>query len=330
MTQHAPIKIRYVPREALATPDVQPEKLLTIINYGERVSSQSRCPLVTVPLSQLGATRYLELWSCATSVERGQFENIDYATDGEILFGVCQRPELATTSLEQITYDIYADVIRLSNAKGCPHFLRIWNFFGDINGIQEGEPRYHRFCAGRYRALAQFKPDFERALPAASVIGSRDSGVTMYFLSAREPGMPVENPRQLSAYRYPAQYSAQSPSFSRAMAKTWGVDVDLYVSGTASIVGHSTVHSGDVRGQLQEIFRNLQALLKEASNTAGVAFGGIAEASALKVYVRCPADFPLIEHALTRTLGQDLAVLYLQGDLCRSDLLVEIEGMFAH
>lgn len=303
---------------------------MAVISYGELVSPQPRCALVTVPLSQLGATPYLELWSCATSVDQGRFESIDYATDGEVLFGVCQRTEPATALLDKTTYDIYADVIRLTNAKGYPHFLRIWNYFGDINGIQEGEQRYHRFCAGRYRALAEFKPDFERTLPAASVIGSRDSGITVYFLSTREPGTPVENPRQLSAYRYPARYSAQSPSFSRAMLKTWRKDVHLYVSGTASIVGHSTVHSGDVRGQLQEVLRNLQALLAAASRTAGAEFRGIAEARTLKVYVRRPADFPLIEDALTQALGRNLSVLYLQGDLCRNDLLVEIEGIYAH
>lgn len=329
MTPHAPIKIQYAPRAALTAHDLASEQLLAVISYGGFVLPRPHCPLVAVPLTQLGNIPYLELWSCATSVERGRFANIDYATNGEVFFGVCQRAEPTAALLDDITYEVYKDVIRATDAKGCPQLLRIWNYFGHINSIQQGEQRYHRFCTGRHRALVEFKPDFEQALPAASVIGTRDSGITVYFLATREPGMPVENPRQLSAYRYPAQYSPQSPSFSRAMLKAWRHDTHVYVSGTASIVGHSTVHNSDVRGQLKEILRNLQALLTEASRTACAQLPGVAEASALKVYVRRPDDFPLIERALTQALGRRLCVLYLQGDLCRSDLLLEIEGVYA-
>jgi chorismate lyase/3-hydroxybenzoate synthase len=320
------MKIQYVPRAAVTARDLASEQLLAVISYGALVLPGVRCPLVAVPLSQLGKTPCLELWSCATSVERGRFGNIDYATNGEVFFGLCQRAEPAAALLDEITYEVYRDVIRATDAKGCPQLLRIWNYFGDINGVQQAEQRYHRFCTGRHRALVEFKPDFERALPAASVIGSRDSGILVYFLATREPGTAVENPRQLSAYRYPAQYSPQSPSFSRAMLH----GTHLYVSGTASIVGHSTVHNGDVRGQLEEILRNMQALLAEASRTACAQFPGVAEASALKVYVRRPDDFPLIEDTLTQALGRGISVLYLQGDLCRSDLLVEIEGVYEH
>lgn len=324
------MKIQYAPRAALTAHDLASEQLLAVIGYGAAELPQARCPLVAVPLSQLSKTPYLELWSCATSVERGRFGEIDYATDGEVFFGACRRAEPAAASLEEITYEVYRDVICATDAKGYPQLLRIWNYFGDINGVQQGEQRYHRFCTGRHRALVEFKPDFERALPAASVIGTRDSAITVYFLAAREPGMAVENPRQLSAYRYPAQYSPQSPSFSRAMLKAWSHGTHLYVSGTASIVGHSTVHDGNVRGQLQEILRNLQALLAEASRRECAQFPGVADASTLKVYVRRPDDFPLIEDTLTQAVGGRISVLYLQGDLCRSDLLVEIEGVYAH
>lgn len=324
------MKIEYVPAAALTAHDLLSAQLLGIISYDAPVLPRPRCPLLTVPLSQIGKTPCLELWSCATSLERGQFGNVDYATDGEVFFGACQREESAAALLDDITYEVYRDVIRATDVKGCPQLLRIWNYFGDINGSQQGEQRYHRFCTGRHRALVEFKPDFERALPAASVIGTRDSGIRVYFLATHEPGVAVENPRQLSAYRYPAQYSPQSPSFSRAMLKAWPHGTHLYVSGTASIVGHSTVHDGDVRGQIQEILRNLRALLTKASHTGGAPLPDVAEASALKVYVRRPDDFPLIEDTLTQALGRPLPVLYLQGDLCRTDLLVEIEAVYAH
>src|SRR3546814_12443298 len=76
--------------------------------------------------------------------------------------------------------------------------------------------RYREFCVGRARGLGDFDT---HALPAATAIGRCDDArvVQVYWLAARTPGMPVENPRQVSAYRYPRQYGPQQPSFARAM-----------------------------------------------------------------------------------------------------------------
>ena len=329
VTGNAPIRIEYVPRTALTAHNVAPERSLAAVSFGGLEPPQPYSPVVVVPLPQLGDVPYIELWSCATPVERGRFEDVEYAADGEVLFGACRRTESAGTSLDELTYAVYADVMRTIRATGYPQLLRVWNYVADLNGRQGGEERYHRFCRGRYRALIEFNPDVEQTLPAASVIGSHVPEMTIYFLAAHGQGTPVENPRQLSAYRYPTQYSPQSPSFSRAMLKVWPDAAHLYVSGTASIVGHSTLHGGDVRRQLQEILRNLQALLAAASRTAGTEFPGVGEASVLKAYVRRADDLPLVKDALTQAMGQRASVLYLQGDLCRSDLLVEIEGIYA-
>src|SRR3546814_7354125 len=73
--------------------------------------------------------------------------------------------------------------------------------------------------------------------------------VQVYWLAARTPGTPVENPRQVSAYRYPRQYGPQQPSFARAMLPPPGSAMPLLLSGTASVVGHATAHVGELLAQ---------------------------------------------------------------------------------
>src|SRR5690606_13866131 len=96
-------------------------------------------------------------------------------------------------------------------------------------------------------------------------------------------GVPVENPRQVSAYRYPRQYGPTPPAFARAMLSP---AKQLLVSGTASVVGHASHHVGDAAAQLDETARNLDSLMR----TAGI--GPLGAESLLKLYVRNPAQVP--------------------------------------
>jgi enamine deaminase RidA (YjgF/YER057c/UK114 family) len=99
----------------------------------------------------------------------------------------------------------------------------------------------------------------------------------------------------------------------------------LFVSGTASIVGHETVHRGDVAAQARETMTNIAALLDEANRVVGSARYFL-DGLKFKVYVRQPADLRAIEGTLAASLRPSTSVVYLQADVCREDLLVEIEA----
>ncbi|HEX7807415.1 MAG TPA: Rid family hydrolase, partial [Thermoanaerobaculia bacterium] len=148
-------------------------------------------------------------------------------------------------------------------------------------------------------------------LPAASAVGMRGRGLVTYYLAAREAGVQVENPRQVAAYHYPPQYGPKSPSFSRATM--WGGMV--FVSGTSSVIGHQTVHHGDVDAQLDETLRNIEVVLGQTNRTLG-------NVVAAKTYVRNAADRDRIASRLAEVFPVNL---YLEADICRKDLLLEIE-----
>ena len=47
----------------------------------------------------------------------------------------------------------------------------------------------------------------------------------------------------------------------------------------------------------------------------------------IKVYLRNPQDLAEAEAAVERHFGPGVSALFLQGDICRRELLVEIDGM---
>ncbi|MFQ6023561.1 MAG: hypothetical protein ACE5NW_12645 [Acidiferrobacterales bacterium] len=286
------------------------------------------CPIAAVPLPVLNEQELAEVWMSSTPVIVRRRNGIHYALNGQALFGV-YRPKTAHALLDSLAYTAYSEIVRVIKDEGYVHLLRMWNYFNGINEDEASLERYRRFCVGRYRAFAGSKPKLEVMLPAASVVGTDESGLIVYFLAAREAGRPLENPRQISAFRYPVQYSPRSPLFSRAMLKDWGRRSHLYISGTASIVGHRTCHADNVQEQLSEILCNIQALRQHATRVKGTDFQAKSAQALFKVYVRHAEDFAGICDVLTRELGEGTPILYLRGDLCRRDLLLEIEGVYA-
>ena len=177
--------------------------------------------------------------------------------------------------------------------------------------------RYRLFCAGRAQALADHGYD-SRHYSAASAVGNVGDALVIYMLASREPGRHVENPRQVSAYAYPRQYGPRPPSFARATLKHWRDTCHLYVSGTASILGHRSTAPGDVAGQLPVTFGNIDRLVS-AADVDG-------QLDAMRVYVRDPATLEPIMAAVGE-YAPTASVVYLRADICRSELALEIEGV---
>lgn len=266
---------------------------------------------VSIPLAQLGPSELVETWPARREPERGVRDGIAWAHDGEVLFGSIDAEE--TDAIEPLSREVYTRAIALIREAGYPYFLRMWNHVGAINGYDGARERYQLFCAGRHDAFAEAGYHLSTDLPSASAVGKRGRGLMTYFLAAREPGLQIENPRQVAAYDYPRQYGPKSPSFSRATV--FGDTV--FVSGTSSVVGHASVHHADVEGQLDETLRNIEAVIARA-----IAGGSLANVVAAKTYVRRAEDYARVARRLDGVFTRNL---YLEADICRSELLLEIE-----
>lgn len=299
-----------------------PADALACISFGNGALPDDDPRRVRVALEPLAGAPPCEIWRASGAIASGRDGGFGWARGDDALFGHVEFDKAGfdgAAHFADAVQDAYARIVALCEQQGYPHLLRCWNYFGEIHRGEGDAERYRQFCVGRHRALALFS-GFEQRLPAATVIGSREPGALVYFLAAREPGLQVENPRQVPAFKYPRSYSPLPPSFSRALLKRWDGEEQLFVSGTASVVGHESHHPDNTAAQLRETLANLKALLKAAD-------GGAWRAQSLKAYVRRPEDLAAVRETLAREF-RDTPLLYLQGDICRTDLSVEIEALY--
>ncbi len=294
-------------------------------------------PLQTIfaPLPGSTATALHELWLTSGACAAGCSEGIAWRRGGGVLYGVCEidEAELSASSehspLQAASQEAYACIFRLLAAEGLPHLWRVWNYFADINGESHGLERYRQFNIGRQDAFLEFQRGATGNVPAACAIGLAGGPLRIAFMAGGQAATALENPRQVSAYNYPADYGPRSPTFSRAaLAYPPGQEI-LFVSGTASIVGHRTVHAGDAAAQCREVLANIEAVVAEANRQCRSAAFTSGELS-YRVYVRHAADLARIGEVLTARLGAAADVVFVLADICRADLLLEIEATGIH
>lgn len=283
----------------------------------------------TVPMALLQGPARVDAWLGAGPVTSGQQGGVRWRHDDHHLFGAIDLVETPGTPLASLVQAGYADVFATLARTGFHHPLRLWNYLPHINADLDGLERYRHFNQGRQQAfLAAGQAAFEGA-PAACALGSHGGPVGIRFLAARTPPLPLENPRQVSAYHYPQQYGPRSPSFSRAvLAHAGNGQWLLLISGTASIVGHATLHAGDLLAQIDETLANLRAVVDVARARGGADFR--LEHLAATVHLRHAADLDRARDHLQLALGAEAPLLrgaqFLHADICRHDLLVEIEA----
>jgi chorismate lyase/3-hydroxybenzoate synthase len=294
--------------------------ILARIGYSEGAGEvHADSPLITVKMPQLGPKPLTEVWTSRTPVVTGRRGNLVFAENGAVLFGFLEA-RLDGISFDQAAYQAYGQILTFIRKRCCPHLLRMWNYFPGINEAQATIERYKLFCIGRHQAFEEHGSVFSRDLPAASAVGTHTGPLVILFLAAAQSGAPIENPRQVPAYSYPRQYGPRSPAFARATLIDWNRLRHLYISGTASIVGYRSTHPDDAVAQLVETMENFRALLKPAALSCD-------DLAMLKVYLRHPRHYRLVRRRLEAELGTDVPVLYLTADLCRQELLLEIEAM---
>ena len=164
----------------------------------------------------LTPTPLVEVWRSSAPVLCDQVQDIRLAFTDEAVFGCLEISEPPGSCLEDVARSAYERIFEYCTQSGFSHLLRMWNFFSDMNADQGGLERYKRFCIGRHEAFSTFHKEFASILPAASAVGTQSGPFQVFFLAGKRPGIPVENPRQVSAYEYPPIYGPKSPSFTRA------------------------------------------------------------------------------------------------------------------
>ena len=113
------------------------------------------------------------------------------------------------------------------------------------------------------------------------------------------------------------------------MAVLIGDYVTTWISGTASIVNSESVHLGDIEKQTEQTISNIEALISSDNfRRHGVLNAGaqLSDLAKVRVYIKRREDYPKCRAICERYFG-GLPTIYAVADVCRSNLLVEIEGV---
>lgn len=300
---------------------------MAVVTFGQTLSSTYPCPVIALDLPQIDGPPMAEVWTCDRPVQFHTEPGCSIAMNGNFLIGSMSLDEDADRSMDAAAYEAYKTMLHRLHSLGYPYLWRIWNYFPHINDDQDGLERYQRFCLGRHHALTEVLTDFPSSLPAATAVGTKSGPLQLMFLAGTQPATHLGNPRQLNAYEYPRHYGPRSPSFARATLTRSEEECRLYLAGTASVVGHASRHAGLPRAQTEETIRNIQAVFEQATHAAGFDLIGTQRQALYKVYVRDSAAQAEIQDAIMNSPLSREHVLFLHGDLCRKELLVEIEGL---
>jgi enamine deaminase RidA (YjgF/YER057c/UK114 family) len=225
---------------------------------------------------------------------------------------------------------------------GFEHVLRTWFYLGDITEAEAGTQRYKELNRARtdfYHKIkfqsAMLQPSIPQGIyPASTAIGMRGRGLVAGCLALQTSSSPamllaLETPQQPPAFAYPPRHSPHSPKFSRAVALLLDKYVTTWVSGTASVVHSVSRHPGDIVRQTEQTIENIERLISaENFGFHGVKHRGacLDDLAKVRVYLKRAEDFPACRAVCEERFGSVPAV-YVVADVCRPELLVEIEGV---
>ncbi|MBL9180400.1 MAG: hypothetical protein JNM65_20225 [Verrucomicrobiaceae bacterium] len=296
-----------------------------------------------------GSGLAVEAWAVSTASAKVEFHTEDlvsvsydglrwiYASGGSLHLD-------GRTPYEQ-TAEAFSSMRRMlaRTGVGFQDVVRTWLYQGCITEEVDGVERYRELNRARTDFFAginfEHRPvpvarNGHAIYPASTGIGTLGHGLVTACLALQTERKDVqllalENPLQTAAFDYPKEYSIKSPKFSRAMAVRIGDHVTTWISGTASIVNSETVHKGDIEKQTDQTLTIIERLI-DAKNFARLGWEGAGatfdDLAKLHVYVKRPEDYEKCRAVCERRLGH-VPAIYAVADVCRPDLLVEIEGV---
>ncbi|MBQ6287515.1 MAG: hypothetical protein IJK73_07690 [Bacteroidales bacterium] len=204
--------------------------------------------------------------------------------------------------------------------------VRQWNYIEGITEVTDGKQNYQVFNDSRsafYREAS-----WPSGYPAATGIGCASGGVTVVVHAIKgsaEVSIPIDNPIQVPAHRYSGKVLKDgeeavktTPKFERARL----LGDTVLVSGTAAIKGEDSDFSTDAGKQSEGVIDVMEHLVAPANifpKCERFHFEGI------RVYIKHEEDAPVIASIL-KDHWKGVPMHFLKADICRSELLLEIEG----
>ncbi len=254
-----------------------------------------------------------------------------------------QATDLPPVDFQKVTANAYLHIARIISAFPARYPVRFWNFIPAIHEqLGDDLDRYMVFNAGRFAAYWEWfgcEDSFVGTIPTATGIGHEGEDLVIHLLACDTPGGHIENPRQKSSSRYSQRFGPLPPCFARATVLNGLSTPYLIVGGTASVRGEDSLFEGDPIAQTNETLTNISCLIGDSTATIrpecvttesnAAKRRALLRLSHLRIY-----HHPSIAVDDLLSFVQEKTPQLEQGNLeifpakvCRSELLVEIEGI---
>ena len=201
--------------------------------------------------------------------------------------------------------------------------VRQWNYIERITCYDGEDQHYQMFNNARSEFYSTV--EWTDGYPAATGIGCDNGGILVDFDAVLFKtdtcfATPIDNKLQVAAHEYSGKVlleagrSKTTPKFERAKSMTFEQRRIVYISGTAAIRGEESLFGIGIKRQLEITLENIDQLI------------GNAKVYLYRVYLKNSDDFKIVKKYFDETYP-NLQVSYLLTDVCRDELLIEIEGI---
>jgi enamine deaminase RidA (YjgF/YER057c/UK114 family) len=233
--------------------------------------------------------------------------------------------DLAFKTLQQLLSETGFEILDIT---------RQWNYIEGILSSNERHQHYQIFNDAR----TKFYEDHfrEKGYPAATGIGMQKGGILIEYIAIRGDqvyNVPMDNPQQIPAHQYhpdclmgvPAGDSKTTPKFERGRFVDLQGEEVFFISGTAAIMGEKTANPGDAEQQTRLTINNIDRLVSKDNLLKNNIEPRDLRYNYLRIYLKHKKDFRKVREICLERYGS-VPIVWLQADICRKDLEVEIEG----
>lgn len=241
------------------------------------------------------------------------------------------------------SYNVFDVVEKILQIENMPvhSIVRQWNYIEQITAFDGEHQHYQDFNDAR--SFFYNYSQWPEGYPAATGIGTACGGVVVdinavYVDDASINIDAIDNGWQIAAHAYsqgvllgekdPRFQNKTTPKFERAKRVKQEEYEIVYVSGTAAIRGEESLLGVGIEKQAQTTVENIDYLIsRENMQKQGVPlFGSSYKLKNCRVYLK-DASFMEKARMVIERLYPDVESIFLLADVCRDELLIEIEGI---
>ena len=250
--------------------------------------------------------------------------------------------DFLSDSIRKQSVDVLAKLEAILEQEKMPidSIIRQWNYIEQITAMSGETQHYQDFNDARSHFYA--KTEWRGGYPAATGIGT-DVGGVMVEIDAevlkKSPAkiVPIDNPLQVAAHKYsqgvligaPDEVFKQrtTPKFERAKAVAIYDCAKVYISGTAAIRGEESLTGVGIERQTVITLENIEYLIsKKNLANHGITVRNEPQIQVFRVYLKCDGDMEAARRIIEERYPH-LPAIYVVTDVCRDELLIEIEGV---